>query len=88
MSGLRRATNAPEKGKFMRLTSVFYEVPEGYVGFVEELPGANTQAETLAEARENLKEAIELVLETNRELSEESLEGKVVIREQLCFVLA
>jgi len=72
----------------MRLTSVFYEVPEGYVGFVEELPGANTQGETLAEARENLKEAIELVLETNRELSEESLEGKDVIREQLCFVLA
>jgi predicted RNase H-like HicB family nuclease len=69
----------------MTLTTVFYEVPEGYIGFVEEIPGANTQGDTLAEARENLREAIELVLETNRELAEESLEGKGVIRERLCF---
>ena len=72
----------------MKLTTVFYEVPEGYIGFVEELPGTNTQGETLEEARENLIEAIELVLETNRELAEESLKGKNVIREQLCFAIA
>jgi predicted RNase H-like HicB family nuclease len=72
----------------MILTTVFYKVPEGYIGFVEELPGANTQGETLGEARENLKEAIELVMETNRELAEESLEGKEVIREQLRFHMA
>jgi predicted RNase H-like HicB family nuclease len=52
-----------------KLTAVFKKVPEGYIGFVEELPGANTQGATLAEARENLKEAITLVLEVNRELS-------------------
>ena len=51
------------------LTTVFMKVPEGYIGFVEELPGANTQGDTLEEARENLKEAIALVLEANSELS-------------------
>ncbi|MEQ1949143.1 MAG: type II toxin-antitoxin system HicB family antitoxin [Bryobacteraceae bacterium] len=52
----------------MHLTAVFRKVPEGYIGFVEELPGANTQGETLDEARENLKEAVALVLEANRSL--------------------
>ena len=65
------------------LTAVFQKVPEGYIGYVEELPGANTQGDTLEEARENLKEAIELVLEANRELAEESLIGADVIREPL-----
>lgn len=65
------------------LTAVFQKVPEGYIGYVEELPGANTQGDTLEEARENLKEAIELVLEANRQLSEESLAGTDVIREPL-----
>ena len=65
------------------LTAVFQKVPEGYIGYVEELPGADTQGNTLEEARENLKEAIELVLEANRQLSEESLVGADVIREPL-----
>jgi predicted RNase H-like HicB family nuclease len=63
------------------LTAVFEKVPEGYIGFVEELPGANTQGETLDEARANLKEAIDLVIETNRQLMEEELEGKDLIKE-------
>ncbi len=50
------------------LTAVYRKVPEGYIGFVEELPGANTQAGTLAEARESLKEAVWLVIEANRAL--------------------
>ncbi len=54
----------------MELTAVYMQVPEGYVAFVEELPGANTQGATLDEARENLKEAVQLVLEANRELAE------------------
>ena len=53
----------------MTLTAVFMPVPEGYVGFVEELPGANTQGATLEETRENLKEAVQMVLEVNRELA-------------------
>jgi len=67
----------------MELTAVFEKVPEGYIAFVEELPGANTQGATLDEARENLKEAVQLVLEANRALAEESIEGHVVIRERL-----
>jgi predicted RNase H-like HicB family nuclease len=65
----------------MKLTAVFEKVPEGYIGFIEELPGANTQGATIEETRANLKEAVELVLEANRSLSEESLKGKRVIRE-------
>jgi predicted RNase H-like HicB family nuclease len=53
----------------MHLTAVFQKVPEGYIAFVEELPGANTQGETLAEARANLQEAVTLVLEANRFLA-------------------
>jgi predicted RNase H-like HicB family nuclease len=70
----------------MQLTAVFLQVPEGYIAFVEELPGANTQGDTLEEARENLHEAVELVLEANRELTEQSLAGQAVIREP--FVVA
>ena len=65
----------------MKFTAVFQQVPEGYIAFVEELPGANTQAATLEEARENLAEAVELVLEANRTLAEEMMKGKKVIRE-------
>jgi len=67
----------------MKLTAVYVKVPEGYIAFVEELPGANTQGKTLEEARENLKEAAELVLEANRALLAESLADKEVIREPL-----
>jgi len=67
----------------MEFTAVFRKVPEGYVAFVEELPGANTQAATLDAARENLKEAVALVLEANRTLTEELLKGEKVIREPL-----
>ncbi len=67
----------------LTFTKVFQKVPEGYIGFVEELPGANTQGATLKEAKKNLEEAITLVLEANRQLTEESLRGKKVIREAL-----
>ncbi|MDZ7290064.1 MAG: type II toxin-antitoxin system HicB family antitoxin [candidate division KSB1 bacterium] len=65
----------------IKLTAVFQKVSLGYIGFVEELPGANTQGTTLEEARANLSEAIQLVLEANRTLAEESLKGQEVIRE-------
>jgi predicted RNase H-like HicB family nuclease len=65
----------------MELTAVYIQVPEGYVAFVEELPGANTQGDTLEEARENLREAVALVLEANRELAEKELAGQSVMRE-------
>jgi predicted RNase H-like HicB family nuclease len=55
----------------LQFTAVFRKVPEGYIGFVEELPGANTQGATLEEARANLQEAVALVLEANRTLARE-----------------
>jgi predicted RNase H-like HicB family nuclease len=67
----------------MKLSAIFQKVPEGFIGFVEELPGANTQGATLDEVRNNLNEAVELVLEANRALSEESIQGQQVIREPL-----
>ncbi len=65
----------------LELTAVFEKVPEGYIGYVEELPGANTQGETLEEARNGLEEAVELVMEANRVLAEERLGSRKVIRE-------
>ena len=53
----------------MKLTAIFKKVPEGYIGFTEELPGANTQAATLREARANLREAVALVMEANRAIA-------------------
>ncbi|MGH7559608.1 MAG: type II toxin-antitoxin system HicB family antitoxin [Gemmatimonadales bacterium] len=67
----------------IQFTAVYRKTPQGYVAFVEELPGANTQGATLEEARRNLREAVELVLEANRTLSEEELAGSDVIREPL-----
>jgi len=67
----------------LTLTAVFRRFPEGYAAFVEELPGANTQGATLEEARVNLAEAVAMVLQANRELSEEDLRGQEVIREPL-----
>lgn len=67
----------------MQLTAVYKKFPQGYAAFVEELPGANTQGETLNEARRNLEEAVQLVLEANRQIAEETLLGEDVIREPL-----
>jgi predicted RNase H-like HicB family nuclease len=67
----------------MDLTAVYLKVPEGFVAFVEELPGANTQGASLDEARENLKEAVAMVMEANRIFAEESIQGAEVIREPL-----
>ena len=64
-------------------TGVFVKDGEWYMAYVEELPGANTQGKTLEEARENLREAIELILVSNRELAEKELAGKDAIREEI-----
>jgi predicted RNase H-like HicB family nuclease len=72
----------------LSLTAVFMKVPEGYVAFVEELPGANTQGESLEEARANLNEAVAMVLDANRTLLAQSLDGVDVIRETLILPAA
>ncbi len=67
----------------MSFTAIIQKVNEGYIGFVEELPGANTQGKTIEEVRENLKEAIQLVFETNKEFLNEIITGEYVIREPI-----
>ena len=62
---------------------MFRKVPEGYIAFVEELPGANTQGATLEEARANLREAVTLVVEANRMFALEDATGADLIREPL-----
>ncbi len=66
-----------------KFTVVFEQEGEWWLGYVEELPGANTQGQTLEEVRENLKEAVQLIVEANRELARRETEGKNVIREEL-----
>lgn len=60
----------------MAFTMVYKKVPEGYIGFIEELPGANSQANTLKELKEHLKEAVQLILEANKVMSEEMISGQ------------
>ena len=67
----------------MQFTAVFEEVDEGYIAYVEELPGVNGQGATLEEARASLEEAVELVLEAHRSLASERLGSGRVIREPL-----
>ena len=67
----------------LQCTAVFRRVPEGYIAFVEEFPGANTQGASLEEARTNLREAVALVVEANRELAREDADGETVIREPI-----
>ncbi len=71
-----------------KLTAIFQKSPYGFIGFIEELPGANTQGTTLEETRNNLAEAIQLVLDANRQLFEEELKGVEIIREDFGMVTA
>ncbi len=70
-----------------KFTAVFEKEGEWWIGYVEELPGANTQGKTLEEVRENLKEAVRLIIEANRELARRETEGKNIIREELVVAL-
>lgn len=65
------------------LSAVYLKVPEGYVGFVEEVPGTNAQGPTLEETRHNLREAVAHVMEANRALAQIEADGEDVVREAL-----
>ncbi|GAB4543380.1 MAG: hypothetical protein Fur002_15320 [Anaerolineales bacterium] len=67
----------------MKLTAVFERVGEWWLGYVEELPGANIQEKTLDEARESLREAAQLIVEANRQLLTEQMQGHEIVREPL-----
>ncbi len=71
----------------LTFTAIFEEVPEseggGFVAYAEELPAAITEGDTLEEARDNLRDAIEQVLEANRMLTGEKLAGHKIVREKI-----
>ncbi len=68
----------------LKLTAVFEAAEEGgYIAFIEEIPGVNTQGQSLDEAKTNLLEALELVMDSQRTISEGHLGDKIVIRESL-----
>jgi predicted RNase H-like HicB family nuclease len=75
----------------MVFTAIYEEVPEaeggGYVAYTEELPGAISEGDTLEEARENLRDAIEQLLEANRQIASSSKLGKKVTRETIAVSL-
>jgi len=52
-----------------KFSAVYEKIDDGWIGYVEELPGANTQGKTKEEVKDNLKEAVQLIVETNRELA-------------------
>lgn len=69
----------------MRLTAVFEPAAEGgYTCFMEQIPAAISQGETVEEAKRNLLDALKLVLECQRELAEKDLSPKAV-RETIEF---
>lgn len=70
----------------MKLTMKYHKVPEGYIGYVEELPGANSQGATLDDIKRNLLEAVEMVFEANRYLSSLESNGTFEFTEELEFI--
>ena len=64
-------------------TSVIGKRGNWYIGYVEELPGVNTQGKTLKEVRENLKEALHLIIEANRDLAAKSQADTIVTKEPI-----
>jgi predicted RNase H-like HicB family nuclease len=67
----------------MNFTGVFAREGDAWMAYAEEIPGANTQGATLDEARENLLDAVKMVLDANREIAREALKNVQVVKEQL-----
>jgi predicted RNase H-like HicB family nuclease len=70
-------------GKMEKFTGIFEQEGDWWIAYVEEIPGVNSQGRTMEEARENLKEAVKLIIESNRELAKRETAGRPVIREEL-----
>jgi predicted RNase H-like HicB family nuclease len=68
------------------LTAIYTKVRGGYTGWIEEIPGVNTQGKTLPETKQNLADALDLVIETNRIVAKQELRGKDVICEPFALV--
>ena len=66
-----------------QFTAVYKKEGKWYLGWIEEIPGVNTQGKTLKEVKENLKEALVLILETNRLINKKEFSKGKIIREPL-----
>ena len=70
-----------------QFTAIYKKSGEWYLGWVEEIPGVNTQGKTLKEAKENLKDALILILETNKLLNKEEVSNGKILKESLSVSL-
>lgn len=70
-----------------RFTAIYKKSGKWYLGWIEEIPGVNTQGKTLKEVKENLKEALLLILEINKTINDKEVAGDKLIREQFCVSL-
>ncbi len=80
MSGLDKKEKKTDEDS-VKLTAAFKQIDGWWAASIEEIPGVHTQGETLEEARENLRDALEMVLEANRELAEQ--ENEATTREEM-----
>ena len=70
----------------MKFTASYKKSGKWYIGWIEEISGVNTQGRTLKECKENLKDALSLIIEVNRELNKKEFGGEKTIRES--FVIS
>lgn len=70
-----------------QFTAIYKKSGKWYLGWIEEIPGVNTQGKTLEETKRNLKEALLLVLEANQIINKKELSEGKVIKEQLSVSL-
>ena len=68
-------------------TAVFQRSGKWFIGFVQEIPGVNTQGRTMKEVRENLREALALILESNRAIAQKAAKGRKSRREPIAIEL-
>ncbi len=71
----------------LAFTAVFLKAHDGYVGFIEELPGVNAHGRTLDETRESLREMTVVIFDEERRGAEALLEGKEAVREDFMIPL-
>ena len=71
----------------MKFTAIIEQGENGwFVGQVEEVPAAISQGKTISELKENLLDALRMVLDVNKEITEREYLGKTIIKEELVLV--
>lgn len=72
----------------IKLTAIIEKSDDGwYVGQVEEMPAAISQGKTIEEVKDNLSDAVKLLMESNRELMQKEYEGKTIVKEDLFVIV-